>query len=254
MAHKGSGLVGFFRKVGEAVFGIGKLPSKLKRRARRPRKKPSRVPEREVPKRLRGFFEQRHAGWPEYVMLKVQIAILMLFMAAVVYIVFLPLNVIVFIPLLLALSAYLIYLVPTQLKRAFERDYPAYRSFVVMCISIAWVFVLALRHFPIQFSLEELYMTLVPPLVAIGLVVVAFAAFRIKYGRNFTYGRVEEAQGRRAVVMVGYDICSNVKAGIYTVESFTKIKKGDQVKLSVERPMLGLRGAKVKAILEKASH
>ena len=245
-------LIEFFRKVGEAVLSVGKLPSKLKRRARRPRVKPIRRPRHEVPGVLRGYFERRHAGWPEYVMFKAQLTILLLFVVAVIYIALLPGEVIVFIPFLLALSAYLIYLAATQLRHAFERDYPAYRSFVAMCVAIVWVFVLALRYSPIEFSLEAIHLVLIPPLVAIVFVFVAFAAFRLKYGRSFTYGTVEEVQGRRAAVRVSYDICSNVKSGLYLVESFARVRKGNQVKLSVERPMLGLRGAKVRAILEKS--
>lgn len=249
MARKSSKVTDFFYKVGDAVLSVGRLPSKLKRRARKPKVK---LPKREVPQRLRGFFERRHAGWPEYVMLKAQLTILSLFVVAVIYMALLPAEVIVFIPLLLVLSAYLIYLATTQLKRAFKRDYPAYRSFVAMCVAIAWIFVLALRHSPIEFSLEAIHLALIPPLAAIVFVFVAFTAFRLKYGRSFTHGTVEEVQGRRAVVRVSYDICSNVKSGLYLVESFAKIRKGDQVKLSVERPMLGLRGAKVRAILEKS--
>lgn len=251
MARKSSKATDFFRKVGDAVLGVGKLPSKLKRRAPKVKKKAPPKPKPEIPRALQGFFERRHAGWPEYIMLKAQLAILALFVAAVVYLALLPAEVIIFIPLMLALSAYLIYLAEGQLRRAFERDYPAYRSFVGMCVAIAWVFVLALRHSPIEFSIEALHLALIPPLIAIGSVFVAFTAFRLKYGRSFTYGRVEEVRGRRAVVRVSYDICSNVKSGLYLVESFAKVGKGDLAKISVERPMLGLRGAKVKAILER---
>jgi len=252
MARKGSKTINFFRKIGEAVLSVGKLPSKMKRRAPKVKKKAPPEPTPKIPRTLRGYFERRHASWPEYVMLKTQLAILSLFVAAVIYIALLPAEVIVFIPLLTALSAYLIYLTAAQLKRAFGRDYPAYRSFVAMCLSIAWVFVLGLRYSPIEFSLETIHLALIPPLSAIVFVFVAFTVFRLKYGRNFTYGRVEQVQGRRAAVRVGYDICSNVKAGLYTVDSFVKIKKGDIVKINVERPMLGLRGARVKAILSKA--
>lgn len=252
MVRKSSKTTNFFRKVGDAVLGVGRIPSKIKRRARKPKVKPPRMPRREVPLRLKGFFERRHTGWPEYVMLKTQLTILSLFVAAVIYIALLPGEVIVFIPLLLALSAYLIYLAATQLKRAFERDYPAYRSFVAMCVAIAWVFVLALRYSPIEFSLETIQLAFIPPLTAIVFVFAAFTAFRLKYGRSFTHGTVEEVRGRRAVVRVSYDICSNVKSGLYLVESFAKVRKGEQVKLSVERPMLGLRGAKVRAILGKS--
>ena len=249
MARKSSKATDFFRKVGDAVLNVGRLPSKLKRRAPGVKKKAPPKPKPRIPDALQGFFERRHAGWPEYIMLKVQLAVIALFVAAVVYLAFLQTETLIFIPLLLAFSAYLVYLAVTQLRRAFERDYPAYRSFVGMCIAIAWVFVLVLRHSPIEFSLESIYLSLVPPVAAIGFVFIAFAAFRLKYGRDFTYGRVEQVQGRRAAVRVSYDICSNVKAGLYTLESFVRVSKGDLVKIGVERPMLGLRGAKVKAIL-----
>ncbi|MFQ6129277.1 MAG: DUF2101 family protein [Candidatus Hadarchaeaceae archaeon] len=252
MTRKGSKAINFFRKIGDAILNVGKLPSKMKRRAPKVKKKVPPKPRPEIPRTLRGFFERRHAGWPEYIMFKAQLTILLLFVVAVIYIVLLPAEVIVFIPLLLALSVYLIYLAAAQLKRAFGRDYPAYRAFVAMCVSIAWVFVLGLRHSPIEFSLETIHLALVPPLAAIVFVFVAFTAFRLKYGRSFTHGTVEEVQGRRAIVRVSYDICSNVKPGLYVVESFAKVRKGDRVKLSVERPMLGLRGAKVRAILEKS--
>ncbi len=252
MARKGSKVTDFFRKVGDAVLGTWKLPSKLKRKVPKVKRKSAPKLKPGIPYTLKGFFERRHAGWPEYVMLKAQLAILSLFVAAVIYIALLPAEIFIFTSLLLALSAYLVYLTATQLKHAFKRDYPAYRSFVIMCVAIAWVFVLVFRHSPIEFSIEALHLALIPPLAAMGFVFVAFAAFRLKYGRNFTYGTVEEFRGKRAVVRVSYDICSNVKSGLYVVESFAKIKRGDLVKISVERPMLGLRGAKVRAILGKS--
>lgn len=251
MPRKSSRAADFFRRVGGAVIGVGKLPSKLKRRAPKIKKKsPQKL--KSAPKMLQSFFERRHAGWPEYVMLKTQLAILSLFTVAVIYIALFPTELFIFTLLLLALSAYLVYLTATQLKHAFKRDYPAYRSFVIICVAIAWVFVLVFRYSPIKFSIEALHLALIPPLTAMGFVFVAFAVFRLKYGRNFTYGTVEEIRGKRAVVRISYDICSNVKSGLYVVESFAKIKRGDLVKISVERPMLGLRGAKVRAILGKS--
>ncbi len=239
-----------FEKVGGAVLG-SKEPNKGKSAAKKAKPKLP-VTRREIPKKLRGFFESRHAGWPEYVMLKAQLMILALFVAAVVHLVFLPDEGLIFLPLMAAISGLLVYLTVTQLKSAFKRDYPAYRSFVTMCIAVAWVFVLILKLSSTAYTLEALQTALIPPAAAVGFVAVSFAAFRLKYGRNFTYGTVEEARGRRAVVRIGYDIRSNVKAGLYPLESFAKVERGDIVKVGVERPMLGLRGARIKAILEKA--
>jgi len=249
MERKKSQKTDLFGKIGDLVLGGRKSSNKSKRGAEK--EKSPKWSGQEIPKKLRGFFENRHAGWPEYVMLKAQLGIIAIFVTEVIYLVFLPTKSYIFIALLMVLSAYLLYLTATQVKKAFERDYPAYRGFIVMCVAIAWFFVLALKFFPVFFSIKTLQLAIVPPLIAIGFVTVAFCAFRAKYGRNFTYGRVEEAHESRAIVRVGYDIRSNVKAGLYSVENFLKVKKGDFVKLSVERPMLGLRGAKVKAILGK---
>jgi len=251
MARKNSKVTDFFRKVGIAVLNIRKLPGKLKRVKRRPKAKRFQKPGREVPRRLQGFFEQRHAGWSEYVMLKAQLAIIAMFVVAAVYALLQPARELVFFAALLALSAYAVCLVPTQLKSAFERDYPAYRTFVLMCVAIVWVFVISLRYLSVEFSYESFYLTLVPPAIVIGFVLLAFLGFRLKYGRDYTYGVVEDAGRGRAVVRVAYDLCSNVKHGSYVVESLVKVRKGDLVKVKVERPMLGLRGSKVKAIFGK---
>lgn len=232
-------------------MGGRKTPGKSKRDAKKEKAKPLQKPRQEIPGKLKGFFDNRHAGWPEYVMLKAQLGIVAIFVTAVIYLVFLPTESFIFIALLIVFSAYLSYLTATQLRRAFGSDYPASRSFVAMCIAIAWVFVLALKFSPVTLSMETLQMVIIPPLLAVGFVAIAFVAFRFKYGRNFTYGIVEETHGSRATVRIGYDIRSNVKAGLYAVENFTKVKQGDNVKVGVERPMLGLRGAKVRAILEK---
>jgi uncharacterized membrane protein len=251
MPRRGSRKIDFFRRVGDAVLGVGKLPSKLRRVKLRPRKKPPL--RKEIPRTLQGFFERRHTGWPEYVMLKAQLGIVALFLLTVVHVVWLRAQAPVFIPLLLAVTAYLVYLTLTQLRRAFELDYPAYRSFMIMCLGIVWVFLVMLRYSPFEPSLEALHLSLLPPVVAILFVVAAFAVFRFKYGRNFTYGLIEQARGRRAVVRVGYDICSNVRAGLYPVECLVKVKRGDLVKLGVERSLFGLRGSKVSAVLGRVS-
>jgi len=246
----GSKIIDFFHSVGEAIFNVRKLSSKLKRKKQEKRERFQKT-RQEIPQMLKNFFEQHHAGWPEYVMLKTQIAIMALFVVAAIYVMMSPAREVIFLAALLVLSAYALYLALTQLKRAFRRDYPAYRSFVFMCVAIVWVFTLTLRYLPIKFSFESIWLAFVPALVVIGFVLVTFVGFRLRYGRDYTYGVVEGVGRGRAVVRVSYDICSNVKHGSYVVESLVKVKKGDTVKVKVERPMLGLRGAKVKAILGK---
>jgi uncharacterized membrane protein len=238
------------RKVGDGVLNLRRLPSKVAHKPRKLVPTKAEAKREEVPARFKDFFERRQAGWPEYIMLKAQIAILALFAVSVTYIALARAQ-IMFLILISAFSAYAVYLALTQLKRAFKRDYPAYRGFVIMCIGIAWAFVLALGYLPGRF--ESAYTVTVPALIAVLFALLAFTAFRLKYGRNYTYGVVQGVSGGKAMVKVGYDLRSNVKSGVYTVDIFGDIEKGNTVKLSVERPMLGLRGAKLKAVLEKLS-
>lgn len=244
-------IVEFFRKVGELVLGARKLPGRLKRRARRLKKKPPRRPERGVPSALQGFLRRRHAGWPEYVMLKVQLGVVALFVAAVLFIVLPSAPMVVFVPVIAVLVGYLIYLTPTQLGPAFDRDYPAYRAFVGLCIGIVLALVFILKYFPFELSLTSPYRIMVPVVLVFGLVVGSFAAFRLRYGRDYTYGVVQGVRGSRAAVRIGYDLRSNVKHGLYFLDSFVRVRRGDLVKVGVERSIFGLRGSKARVILEK---
>jgi uncharacterized membrane protein len=253
MARKSSKGTEFFRKVGAAVLNVRKLPSGLKRRARRPKIKPLQRPKRVVPSALRGFFSGRHAGWPEYVILKVQLGVVALFAAAILFTVLPSAPVVVFVPVIVVLAGYLLYLTPTQLRPAFGRDYPAYRAFVGLCIGLVIALIFILKYFPFEFSLTSPYRIMIPVVLVFGLVLGSFAAFRLRYGRDYTYGVVKSVSRGKAMVKIGYDICSNVKPGVYVVESLVRLRKGNEVKVGVERPTLSLRGAKVKTVLEKIS-
>jgi uncharacterized membrane protein len=251
MAHKSSKSTDFFRKVGEAVLGVRKLPSKLKRRARRPKVKLPRGPKREVPRRLQGFFRRRHAGWPEYVMLKAQLGAVALFVSAVLFIVLPSAPPVVFFPIIAALIGYLLYLTPTQLKPAFTRDYPAYRAFVGLCVGIVLVLVFALKYLPIEVSVLSPLNAVLPAVLVIVLVLGGFAAFKLRYARDYTYGVVEGVRGGKAAVRIGYDLRSNVKSGLYFLDSLARVKRGDLVKVGVERAAFGLRGSRARVVLKK---
>lgn len=248
----GDSVVGFFRKVGELVLGVRRLPGKLKSRAREFKAKPYRRLERRIPSVWRGFFRRRYAGWPEYVMLKVQVGMVMLFITTVLFIVLPSAPVAVFIPVITVLAGYLLYLTPTQLRPAFGRDYPAYRAFVGLCIGIILALILILKYFPFELSLTSPYRIMIPVAVVFGLVMGPFAAFKLRYGRDYTYGTVQGVRGNRVAVRIGYDLCSNVKHGLYFLDSLVRVRKGDLVKVGVERSTFGLRGSRARMILEKA--
>jgi uncharacterized membrane protein len=122
-----------------------------------------------------------------------------------------------------------------------------------MCLGIAWTFLLAMKYLPNRLLPESPYEVVAPALVAVCFALLAFAAFRLKYGRSYTYGFIQGISGGKAVVKVGYDLCSNVKPGVYLVEGLGRLKVGDEVKIGVERSTLSLRGARVKMIMEKIS-
>jgi uncharacterized membrane protein len=251
MVRKSSKGTDFFRKVGELVLGVRKLPGKLKRHARRSTMKPPRGPRRGVPGALRGFFRRRHAGWPEYVMLKAQLGVVALFVAAVLFIVLPSAPVVVFVPMIAVLVGYLLYLTPTQLGPAFGRDYPAYRAFVGLCIGIVLALISILKYFPFELSLTSPYRIMVPVALVFGLAMGSFVAFRLRYGRDYTYGIVQGVRGSRTMVKISYDLRSNVKHGLYFLDSFVRVRRGDLVKVGVERSVFGLRGSRARVILEK---
>jgi uncharacterized membrane protein len=215
----------FFERLGEAVLH----PSVPKPRLPRVRKRPGPP---EVPRPLRGYFEGKGMGWPEYVILKVQVAFLLSLLFAICAI----FSFWLVFPLALV-SAYLLSLLP-QLKAAFGEDYPAYRFFLFLCVLLPWFL------FPTRFG--PLFV-----LAGLGFLLVSVSIFRIRYGREFTYGVVERTMGGKALVRVGYDIRSNTKAGLYLAEAPFRVKKGQKVKVRVERSFLGLRGSRMGAVIEK---
>lgn len=216
----------FFERLGEAVLHPSMPKPKLPRVCERPG--PPRVP-----RPLREYFEGKGMGWPEYVILKVQVAFLLSLLFAICSI----FSFWLVFPLALV-SAYLLSLLP-QLKGAFGEDYPAYRFFLLLCVLLPWF--LFLTRFGPLFVLAGL-----------GFLLVSVSIFRIRYGREFTSGVVEKTMGGKALVRVGYDIRSNIKAGLYLTEAPFRVKKGQKVKVRVERPLFGLRGSKVGPIIEAA--
>jgi uncharacterized membrane protein len=217
----------FFERLGEAILH----PSIPKPKLPRVRKRPGPP---QVPRPLRRYFEGKGMGWSEYVILKVQVAFLLslLFAVCAIFSFWLVL------PLALV-SVYLLSLLP-QLKTAFGEDYPAYRFFLFLCFLLPWF--LFLTRFGPLFVLAGL-----------GFLLVSVSIFRIRYGREFTYGVVEKIMGGKALVRVGYDIRSDTKAGLYLAEAPLKVKKGQKVKVRVERPLFGLKGSKVGPIIEVAN-
>jgi len=216
----------FFQKLGEAVLHPH-LP--------RPKFKIPRVSgEVRVPDLLQGYFERRGMGWPEYVIFKVQIAFLSSLLFALCTLFW---NWAV-LPLVLV-SIYSMSLLP-QLKQAFPQDFPAYRFLLFLCVLLPWF--LFLTRYGMIFVVAGL-----------GFLFVSISIFRARYGRDFTIGVVEKTWGERVLVRVGYDIRSNTKAGLYFTEAPFRVRRGQKVKVKVERALFGLMGSRIGPVIEKIS-
>jgi len=191
-------------------------------------------------------FERRGVEYRDYVILKAQVTTLLFVLVAVVYIFrglsALPLT------LLLAVSGGVsIYLIFTDIKEHFADDFYAYRDFFLSYLAISLLLIgikgwKPVIDFPFPFAHLFLF-----SLLAIG---VMSAAFKNKYGRDFTTGRVLEA-GERIKVKLNYDIRASVKPGVYTFDNVTGAKVGDMVKLKVEKGFWNLRGKKPVGVIKE---
>ncbi|NJE85577.1 DUF2101 domain-containing protein [Thermococcus sp. CX2] len=86
-------------------------------------------------------------------------------------------------------------------------------------------------------------------LVLVFIAVIAFRwYFKSKYGRDWTYGVVEEIRSNAVKVFVHDDIAANVKPGHYWVDAVDDLEVGRVVKLIVEDRRL--RGAVPTKIIE----
>jgi uncharacterized membrane protein len=235
---------GVFYRIGDAILSF---------KLRRPRFSKKPKSRDEIPKILRGYFEKRCLGWPEYVILKTQLALLGLIASLALHLVFFQQLEVVFLAAMGLFSAYAVLLVPTQIKRAFREDYPAYRAFVALNLGLVWGFWLAVRHVFPAISTNLAYTLAFPALSVVPVVLLAYAGFRIRYGRDYTFGVVESVRGSKALVRIGYDICSSVKPGRCLVESLVTTRPGDRVKIAVERSLFSLRGSRIGAIVEVVS-
>ena len=84
---------------------------------------------------------------------------------------------------------------------------------------------------------------------SIAYVIIFSYYFRKKYARDFTYGKVID-EGDIMKIKVGYDIRANVKPKIINLTNTINAKKGDILKLKVERGIFNLRGARILEVEE----
>ena len=84
--------------------------------------------------------------------------------------------------------------------------------------------------------------------VILGVILLFRYYFKSRYGRDWTYGTVEEVRGDIARVFVHDDLAANVKPGYYWVDAVPDAEPGRVVKLLIENRTL--KGAVPVRILE----
>ena len=150
------------------------------------------------------------------------------------------------------IAGYIIYVLFKRVKLMYSHDFNAYRDFFLMYLAVGIILVLVSNNpnFVMAFSFD-FFPSLTILLFAVIAVVAVFLIFRIRYYRNYTYGKVVESGKNTAYVKVEYDIRSNVKPDIYIVENSYGAVEGDTVKLKLEEKFMSMSGNKPVSIIEK---
>ena len=150
------------------------------------------------------------------------------------------------------IAGYIIYVLFKRVKLMYSQDFNAYRDFFLMYLAVGIILVLVSNNsnFVMAFSFD-FFPSLTVLIFAVIAVVAVFLIFRIRYYRNYTYGKVVESGKNTAYVKVEYDIRSNVKPDIYIVENSCGAVEGDVVKLKLEEKLMSMSGNKPVSIMEK---
>jgi uncharacterized membrane protein len=150
-----------------------------------------------------------------------------------------------------AVVIYMLYTIFNRVRVMYGPDFPAYRDFFLMYIAVGIILVLVGTNpnFSSAFSFQFLP-SLTILIFAVILVAAVFLIFRIKYYRNYTYGKVIETGKKTAFVKVDYDIRCNVKPDTYTVDNSYGASDGDTVKLKIEEKLFSTGGNKPISIIE----
>jgi uncharacterized membrane protein len=191
------------------------------------------------------LFERRNIERKDFVVLKAQVATLLILGGSVGY-VFGFLGAIVLV-VLFALGAYSLYLTSAELREHFKPDYHAYRIFFLSYFAISLLLIVVRIIKPaVNFGFPQFHLLVVSTVSVVG----ASYLFKQRYARDYTFGRVTK-DGDFMSVKVNYDLLSSVKPGVHVFENKTGAKEGDIVKLLVQSSGLNLQGSRVVGVLRE---
>ncbi|ASJ08418.1 hypothetical protein A3L11_03890 [Thermococcus siculi] len=120
----------------------------------------------------------------------------------------------------------------TTRNRGFFVDVEPYRFFYY---SITWLTFAAFAGYDMVRTIATSVYYYYAYLALVVVLILAFRwYFKQRYGRDYTYGVVEEIKGDAVRVFVHDDIAANVKPGYYWVDAVEDLRVGRVVKLLVE--------------------
>lgn len=159
-------------------------------------------------------------------------------------------SLLIFGPLGILIVAYMFYLLFKRVKLMYGPDFSAYRDFFLMYLIVGVILVLVGTNpnFVMAFSFQFLP-SLSVLIFAFIAVAAVFLIFRLRYSRNYTFGKIIETGKNTAYVKVEYDIRCNVKPDLYVVDNSYGALEGDMVKLKVENKILTAGGNKPTTII-----
>ena len=191
------------------------------------------------------FFKRRNIEFKDYVVLKAQVATLVILIASVGYVFgFLGARALV---LLFAIGAYLLYLTNAEIRQHFTPDYVAFRTFFLSYCAISLLLIVVRIIKPtVDFGFPQFHLLVVSMISVVG----ASYFFKRRYARNYTFGRVTKG-GDFMSIKVNYDLLSSVKPGVHMFENKTGAKEGDIVKLLVQSSGLNLQGSRVVGVMRE---
>ncbi|MEK6978454.1 MAG: DUF2101 family protein, partial [Candidatus Hydrothermarchaeota archaeon] len=136
------------------------------------------------------LLEGRGIEYKDYLILKAEAASLLFFFLTIPLIFGLvaPLK---YLPPAGLLALYVAYLGHGPIRWAFREDYPAYRDFFASYLGASLILLLSARWNPFLLSLPYLHLII----VSLALVLLFLLYFRLRYSRDYTFGRVLEAGG-----------------------------------------------------------
>ncbi|MDI9615500.1 DUF2101 family protein [Methanothermobacter sp.] len=255
----GSAVITLFTLIGSAIFGIIRLPSKIRSMTSDLRKGISEVDVDDVRKRIRDRAESIGERIPaqqdeevqeileearnhdikipeddapiiirtgrfdpaekENAVLKLQLTASGFIVLSIIY-VFNFISFLIFMPAALILLGLLLYILYRQIRVMYPGDFEAYRDFFLMYVAVGVVIIFVSGNSALTMAFPFVFFpALTTLLFAVLAVAVVFLIFRIRYVRDYTFGEVIETGENTSYVRVDYDIRSNVKPDVYIVEN-----------------------------------